>query len=54
MIEAWRKGLIPMDISDKPSNQKSLEMAKNSSNTEVYMATLTFLAKCSEAGLYYR
>lgn len=29
-------------------------LTRNSPNSEVYMATLTFLAKCSEAGLYYR
>ena len=29
-------------------------LTRNSSSSEVYMATLTFLAKCSEAGLYYR
>lgn len=27
---------------------------KNSPRTEVYLASLSFLAKCSEAGLYYR
>lgn len=30
------------------------DLTRNSLNTEVYMATLSFLAKCSEAGLYYR
>ena len=29
-------------------------LKRNSPSSEVYMATLTFLAKCSEAGLYYR
>lgn len=29
-------------------------LTRNSQSSEVYMATLTFLAKCSEAGLYYR
>ena len=29
-------------------------LKRNSPSQEVYMATLTFLAKCSEAGLYYR
>ena len=30
------------------------DLTRNSSNSELYMATLTFLTKCSEAGLYYR
>ena len=30
------------------------ELKRNSPNSEVYMATLTFLTKCSEVGLYYR
>ena len=30
------------------------DLKRNSPSSEVYMATLTFLAKCSEAGLYYR
>lgn len=29
-------------------------LKRSSPSQEVYMATLTFLAKCSEAGLYYR
>lgn len=29
-------------------------LAKNSPMTEVYLASLSFLAKCSEVGLYYR
>ena len=29
-------------------------LKRNSPSSKVYMATLTFLAKCSEAGLYYR
>lgn len=29
-------------------------LKRNSPSSEVYMATLTFLTKCSEAGLYYR
>ena len=29
-------------------------LKRNSPSSDVYMATLTFLAKCSEAGLYYR
>lgn len=29
-------------------------LKRSSPSSEVYMATLTFLAKCSEAGLYYR
>ena len=29
-------------------------LTRKSPSSEVYMATLTFLAKCSEAGLYYR
>ena len=29
-------------------------LTRNSPSSEVYMATLTFIAKCSEAGLYYR
>lgn len=29
-------------------------LQRNSPSSEVYMASLTFLAKCSEAGLYYR
>ena len=29
-------------------------LTRNSQSSDVYMATLTFLAKCSEAGLYYR
>lgn len=30
------------------------DLTKNSPNSKIYMAALTFLAKCSEAGLYYR
>lgn len=29
-------------------------LTRNSPSSEIYMAALTFLAKCSEAGLYYR
>ena len=29
-------------------------LTRNSPSSEMYMATLSFLAKCSEAGLYYR
>ena len=29
-------------------------LKRNSPSSEMYMATLSFLAKCSEAGLYYR
>lgn len=35
-------------------NECVKDLKRKSLNSEIYMATLTFLAKCSEAGLYYR